>query len=171
VSISRFRSPPDSTRTGLSTSLPMKSIAPSRLRSCCSVRNRVGLPEVLVGRGVLVLEDLVLRERSLAHPPAPLGDAAERLQLAEQHLQEGGLSGAVRTGDAEHFAARQLEVEILEEDALPVARREVLDLEDLRAGLSPADRLRSMTRARSSGRSRRSRRSSRFSRPAAWRAR
>src|SRR5205085_3741740 len=40
----------------------------------------------------------------------------------------------VRTGDAEHFAARELEVEVLEEDALAVARREVLDLQDLRAG-------------------------------------
>src|SRR6185295_8467095 len=76
---------------------------------------------------------LVLGEGALAHAAAPLGHAAEGRQLAQQDLEEGRLAGAVGAGDAEDLAARHLQVQVLEEDALAVAAGEILDLEDLRA--------------------------------------
>ena len=75
---------------------------------------------ILVERVVILLEDReALAWRDLHH-------AARRLELTGEQAQERGLAGAVRADDAVAVARRELEVDILIEDALAELEAQVV---------------------------------------------
>ena len=101
------------------------------------------------------LVDLVaLGQAELAHfGDAEAGDVAAlehdapfgRMHLAGQHLEEGGLAGAVRADDAAQFAAPDREIDIVVGDDAAVALGQAACLQDQFAavhGLRPARRRR-----------------------------
>src|SRR5205814_10163809 len=73
--------------------------------------------------------------------------ALRRRVLAEDELEQRGLSGAARTGDEDHLAARDLAAQVVEAD-LP-AGEALPDMKELnhRCGLSKLDRRRAIRRA------------------------
>ena len=72
----------------------------------------------LVDDGVGGVEDGVLAEMADLDGLVDGGGAGVEGELAEEGLEEGGLSGAVVTDQADALAAVDVEVELVEEDAL-----------------------------------------------------
>ncbi len=56
-------------------------------------------------------------------------DARVGLLLADDHAKEGGLAGAVRADHADDAAAREREIEVVDEEAIAVGLLEVLGLD------------------------------------------
>src|SRR5208337_3842204 len=57
--------------------------------------------------------------------------ARVRLLVAGDHAEERGLAGAVRTDDADDAARRQLERQLVDQQPLAVALRQVLEVDDV----------------------------------------
>ena len=76
---------------------------------------------------VVVVGIVVLLQDSEALARRDLDRAAGRLNVACQQFEEGGLTGTVRADDAVAVARRELEVDVLVEDALAKLEADIID--------------------------------------------
>ena len=76
---------------------------------------------------VVIIGIVVLLQDSEALARCNLDRAARRLNVACQQFEEGGLAGTVRADDAVAVARRELEVDVLVEDALAKLEADIID--------------------------------------------
>lgn len=76
---------------------------------------------------VVIVGVVILLQDSEALARRDLDCAACRLNVACQQFEEGGLAGTVRADDAVAVARRELEVDVLVEDALAKLEADIID--------------------------------------------
>ena len=87
------------------------------------------LPDVL-----LVVERVArLVDVAELHQLADLDRAGIRLVLAGDHAEQGGLAGAVGADDADDAAGRQLERQLVDQQPVGEALRQIVELDDVLA--------------------------------------